>query len=289
MEHINHEKIRSPLRYPGGKSRAVAKILPLIPESFAEYREPFLGGASVFTAVRQKHPKKIFRVNDLNFDVFSFWKTLQEKPAELTKAVLAIKERCKDGKHLHSILIRSETKGIFGRALRYYILNRISYSGIVDSGGYSAESFEKRFTLSKIKNIAPISALLKNVKITNESYERLLFREGKDVFIFLDPPYWTQRKSPLYGKSGNLNKFFDHEQFAENVKKCKHKWLITCDDSDFIRELFSFAHVYPWEMKYNGMHKKKAVNGKELFITNIKLDFQQSSNAKTEKIVTETI
>jgi hypothetical protein len=35
-----------------------------------------------------------------------------------------------------------------------------------------------------------------------------------------------------------------------------------------MRNLFSFTpYVKNWEMKYNGMHKKKAIEGKELFIT----------------------
>lgn len=37
--------IKSPLRYPGGKSKAIKFIAPLIPK-FKEYREPFLGGGS---------------------------------------------------------------------------------------------------------------------------------------------------------------------------------------------------------------------------------------------------
>jgi DNA adenine methylase len=36
--------IKSPLRYPGGKSRAVQRLLTLVPEMFDEYREPFVGG-----------------------------------------------------------------------------------------------------------------------------------------------------------------------------------------------------------------------------------------------------
>ena len=44
--------IKSPLRYPGGKSRAVKFIAPLIPE-FDEYREPFIGGGSVFIYLKQ--------------------------------------------------------------------------------------------------------------------------------------------------------------------------------------------------------------------------------------------
>jgi DNA adenine methylase len=68
-----------------------------------------------------------------------------------------------------------------------------------------------------------------------------------------------------------MNKFFDHKLFADNLKNCKHKWLITCDDTEYIRGLFSFArNIEPWEMKHNGMNKKQAINRKELFITNYK-------------------
>jgi DNA adenine methylase len=261
--------ITSPLRYPGGKARALKKILRLIPEDFAEYREPFLGGASVFIALKQKYPEVPCRINDYNRNVYCFWKTLQKNPIALIDAITNIKKICKDGRSLYSRLATSDPSGVFGRALRFYILNRITYSGIADSGGYSSQSFEGRFTSSKIEALLPLSKLVKKVKITNESYEQLLFEKGKNIFIFLDPPYWKTRSSPLYGKNGDLNKFFDHKQFAENVRKCKHKWLITCDDSDRMRYLFSFArHIYPWKMKYNGLHKKKAIEGKELFIMN---------------------
>ena len=49
--------IKSPLRYPGGKSRAIKQILPIVP-SFDEYREPMVGGGSVFFALFQKYPNK---------------------------------------------------------------------------------------------------------------------------------------------------------------------------------------------------------------------------------------
>lgn len=155
-----------------------------------------------------------------------------------------------------------------GRAVRYHVLNRISYSGTVDCGGYSQEEFEKRFTLSKIYQLDGLSNLLTNVEITNDPYDALLFKPGKNVFIFLDPPYWNARKSPLYGFNGYLNRFFDHEIFAKKIRRCSHKWLMTCDDSKVIRDLFSFANIYPWELKYNGLNKRSAIMGKELFITN---------------------
>lgn len=258
--------ITSPLRYPGGKARALRKILPLIPKGFSEYREPFLGGGSVFIAFKQQNPDTVCRINDLNRDVYCFWSTMKNNPNELTDAITHIRKSCKDGKSLYAKLARAKTSGVFARGLRFYILNRITYSGTVDSGGYSSESFEKRFTTSKIETLRPLANLLKNVEITNETYECLLFKKGKNVFVFLDPPYWKARKSQLYGKNGDLNKFFDHKKFAESVRKCEHKWLITCDDSILIKNLFSFAHIYRWEMRY-GMNKKQ-IKGKELFITN---------------------
>lgn len=51
--------IKSPLRYPGGKSRAIELISTLVPE-FQEFREPFVGGGSVFIYLKQKYPNKKF-------------------------------------------------------------------------------------------------------------------------------------------------------------------------------------------------------------------------------------
>ncbi len=263
--------VTTPLRYPGGKARALRKILPLIPQQFSEYREPFVGGGSVFISVKKMHPDIDFKINDLNPEVYAFWKTMKENSGPLIKSITQIKSKSIDGRVLHCKLSKGRASGTFGRALRFYVLNRITYSGISDCGGYSAESFSKRFTTSKIQSLSEVASLLENVTVTNNSYETLLSNEGKKVFIFLDPPYWRQRKVSLYGKKGDLNRFFDHAAFAKEVRKCKHTWLITCDDSEFMRDLFSFANIYPWDLKYNGFHKKNAINGKELFISNYKI------------------
>ena len=54
------------------------------------------------------------------------------------------------------------------------------------------------------------------------------------------------------------------------MRNCKHKWLITYDDSEYIRELFSFANIIPWDLTY-GMRNITVGSdqkGKELFISN---------------------
>ena len=57
VEKMIIPKTKSPLRYPGGKSKALKQILPIIP-SFKEFREPMVGGGSVFFALKQLNPKQ---------------------------------------------------------------------------------------------------------------------------------------------------------------------------------------------------------------------------------------
>ena len=78
--------IRSPLRYPGGKSRAVEKISALIPP-FDEFREPFVGGGSIFIYLKQKFPHKKFWINDKYAELATFWRGLQNDSEKVIKQI----------------------------------------------------------------------------------------------------------------------------------------------------------------------------------------------------------
>ena len=264
-------RISSPLRYPGGKQRALERMIALVPIHFSEYREPFLGGGSMFIALKQRFPKAKFRLGDLNRDLCSFWITLRDNPRELIEEVKKAKNSHMNGNELYQRLAKpTEPTNTFQQAVRFFILNRITYSGTIDSGGYSAEAFEKRFTPSSIAKLEPLSNLLHDVEIINESYEKLLLELGCNVFIYMDPPYWRSRRSKLYGKNGDLHVFFDHKQFAEDVLRCNHKWLMTCDDSEMMRDLFRFGNFLSWKSPYGmtNVNGRKTNIGKELFVAN---------------------
>lgn len=265
--------IKNVLRYPGGKSKALDLIIPKIPNNIQEFREPMAGGGSVSLAIKQLYPHVNIWINDLNYDLICFWKTLRDNPSELIDEIMRIKLTTTDGKKLF-LELSNQTDGTeFERAVRFFILNRISFSGTVDSGGYSQHAFERRFTISAIEKLWEVSTIIKDFKITHGDYEPLLFENGEKVFIFLDPPYYSTTKSKLYGKKGTLHTTFDHERFAQNVQKCPHLWLITYDDCSEVRQIFSFAHIYPWELQYGMTNYKqpKARKGKELFISNYPL------------------
>jgi DNA adenine methylase len=57
------------------------------------------------------------------------------------------------------------------------------------------------------------------------------------------------------------------------MKKCRHSWLITYDDSPEIRQNFQFACIHRWELQYgmNNYRQGRAEKGAELFISNYQL------------------
>ncbi len=262
--------IKSPLRYPGGKSRAVKLISTLIPD-FDEFREPFLGGGSVFVYAKQQFPNKKFWVNDLYFELYKFWKTAQKDVDALAGKIYEWRNQFPVGKALFQFLnlnlARFDDLEI---AAAFFVYNRITFSGTSLSGGFSEAAFAGRFTESSIRWLKDFAALPDGVKITNFDYEELIKRDGENVFIFLDPPYYSAKRSALYGRNGHLHKSFDHEKFADVMKNCRHKWLITYNDSEYVRDLFSFAKITVRETVYGMRNVTENSNqkGTELFISN---------------------
>jgi DNA adenine methylase len=280
--------LKSPLRYPGGKSRAVQRMKNLLPEEFDEYREPFVGGGSFFIYLRQKRPGLKIWINDLNPELYCFWKHAQMDSQRLADELSVLKRERKNGQELFDELLGINVSSLteFERAVRFFVLNRITFSGVVESGGYSKLAFEARFTDSAIERVSKLSPLLEEIKITQLDYRQLLLDGDQSVFTFLDPPYFKATRSRLYGRNGVLHTSFEHDGFAREMKKCKHSWLITYDDSPEIRANFSFADIYEWELQYgmNNYKQGKAEKGSELFITNYQLpplaQDKQSRNIK---------
>lgn len=286
----NKRPIKSPLRYPGGKSKAVKRILSLIPE-YDEYREPMVGGGSVFFALKQKCPEKKYWINDKNKDLYLFWKFCKEQPNELVAEIRRMKDMFHHrgrGKRLFRYLIVNKDKFTeLQIAARFFILNRISFSGLVESGGYSQMAFDLRFTESSIERMKKASEVLQGVTITNMDYKELVNRAGVNTFLFLDPPYMSNAEAKLYGERGRLHAHFRHRRFAANMEKCKHKYLITYDDCSGVQKLYTFANaielkIQGWKLQYgtnNGKENKEdktATIGKELFIFNYEVKADKS-------------
>ena len=272
--------IKTPLRYPGGKSRLAELLVDLMPE-FGEYREPFLGGGSVFLTAKQKRPDAKYWVNDLYYDLYCFWKqcgvdidTLVREIRETREVWTVGANADLGGKYFHEKMVADiqayGPEEILDKAIAFFCINRITFSGTSLSGGYSQESFDKRFTPSSIDRLEKIGPLMKDVKITDLDYAELLRAPGDDVLIFLDPPYYSATRSALYGKNGELHKGFDHIRLADELQNCPHKWMMTYDNCPYIQNLYGRFNIIDHEFAYGMRNAVKGNDmvGKEVLITN---------------------
>ncbi|MCX8164466.1 MAG: DNA adenine methylase, partial [Aquificaceae bacterium] len=115
-----------------------------------------------------------------------------------------------------------------------------------------------------------VSKVLQRIELYHGDYEHLLKLPGDEVFIFLDPPYYSATASKLYGRKGSLHTGFDHERFASLVKECPNKLMTTYDNSQYIRNLDEGFYMVEWRLKYGMTNygRNYLREGDELLIAN---------------------
>lgn len=179
---------------------------------------------------------------------------------------------------------------LFERAARTYLVNKISFSAMGDSGSLSKDRFFD-FTINQIERVYQASKLLQRIDLHNTSFENTMavaHDNPENTFIFLDPPYFTQEGSGLYGRNGDTHKGFPHQKFAEYTKSMPCKWFITYDDSVAVRRLFlgktalggrcyMTPFTIPGGYTMAGKVSEDALAGEELFITNY--DIKQEADS----------
>jgi DNA adenine methylase len=264
---------RSPLRYPGGKQKAIEQIAKMLPMSAAEFREPMVGGGSVFFHAKSIEFAQSYWINDKFKELVSFWRAVKDPSTceKLANDLEKLRSRFKSADQIKEYFLKAREEvpdDEYREAFLFFFFNRVTFSGTTRAGGFSSAASLRRFTASSIERLRPLPEALADVRITNEDFESVIKAPGKDVFIFLDPPYFTATK--LYGRNGSLHAF-QHERLAELLKKSKHRFLITYDDCPEIRTLYCWAQIKPWQLQY-GMSNCNADNiskiGSELFISN---------------------
>ena len=276
MKQLSYKSYKTPLRYPGGKSRAVKTLKLDLPAQFTEFREPFVGGGSVAIHVTKEYPNVDVWVNDKYYNLYNFWTQLRDRGEELHGTISSIKRPLVGNAEKHRELFTTAKEQIdehddFSRAVFFYILNKCSFSGLGESSSFSKMASQSNFSLRGINKLPYYSSLIQNWKITNLDYGELMNApsQGK-CFVFLDPPY--DIKDNLYGPQGKLHSGFDHARFYEEVKKCNHSAMITYNSNPVLRGRFHQFAQKEWDLTYTmrsvGNYNKDQSKRKELLITN---------------------
>jgi DNA adenine methylase len=239
------------LRWQGGKSRLLKEILPLIPKHNC-YCEPFFGGGAVLFA-KDRSPVEV--INDINGNLVALYRNLQyHLPALLNEIEFMFAGR----DNLHDFI---EQPGLteLQRAARFLVVNRTSFGGGMTSFAVSktTDASLKRRTVGDL--LGKAHERLGNVVVENISYERCFKNyDSKESFFFIDPPYQNAPTGTYAGWDETQLKNFRRE-----VSRLKGQWIVTLNDSEFTRQLFSDCTVKPI-VNQNGAVNRRT-NAKQTF------------------------
>ena len=275
--------LKTPLRYPGGKSRACIKMDPYFPnlDNCVEFREPFLGGGSVALHVTKKYPHLKITVNDLYEPLVNFWVTLQTFGTELTDKLRDYKSTHPDPVSAKELFLESKEainkSGLdsIERAAAFYIVNKCSFSGLTESSSFSKQASVSNFSMRGIEKLPGYSDLISHWHINGYSYEHLMTTDMHDgVFMYLDPPY--DIKDNLYGRKGSMHSGFDHDKFAADCDKYDIPMLISYNSDQLVKDRFKDWHnrwnVAEFDLTYTmrsvGEYMREQKTRKELLLFN---------------------
>jgi DNA adenine methylase len=290
----------SPLRYAGGKSKAIGLILENLPKlKENKIISPFFGGGSVELCLSQ-----MLGINVIGYDIFNmlanFWNVLINHKEEFVNELIKFEiteteftynrhvllnywEKIKPSdlnyKTKNKIQLKPEdlTKlddNIITQAVYYYYNMTLSYGpmflGWPSSNEINKDKFNRK--ISKIKELNLI-----NLQVNCGLFQDILEKHSND-FLFLDPPYYLNGDSKMFkGMYPNCNfaihhNSFDHIKLAELLKKHEGGFLMTYNNCSTIRDLYNDCKFeYPeWQYTYGQGETRIGKNRQQATKDNIK-------------------
>lgn len=273
-------KIISPLRLPNGKKRYATKIVSKFPKNTKEIRDINCTAGNISIASRYMFPEAKIWMNSVDSDIINFFKYASYYNFDVKKYIFKwmseykhkdLFDFCKE------VIIKEKSKIIDTHyvkiAAAYFIINRLSYSGTMN-GGYTEYNYENRLTLSSIDRLTSLDNFIQhNWMLTSMYWETLIespssFKD-KDVLIYANTPYFHPSMQ-MYHKSESCGNLFDYEKLANMLAQTQYNFMVTVDDSNYMRSLFGFANCVSESTLRGDNHEKsnKVIEKELLYITN---------------------
>lgn len=238
---------RTPLRWPGGKSRQARMISGMFPYD-VPVMSPFVGGASVELALaRRGHDVRAF---DIDETLVNFWRQALTDPVRLVgmAGATADPEKLTRDQFLDMRDRLPHVENDLERAAWFFILNRSSFSGTTTSGGYSPKAANTRYTPSALKRLGTF-------RPSRFRVDRADFRDAIPRFpkrwLYCDPPYRLGgRADRLYGRDGKHHDGFDHDALAR-LLRLRDRWVLSYNDCDWVRDTYAGCKIATPKWSYS--------------------------------------
>ena len=244
------------IRWAGGKSRLLPRILPHVPDSINDYYEPFLGGGAVFLACAQRVSGRS-HLADLNEHLVAAWVAMRDHRFELRP--LLDWYLANDSKELYYEVRSAAPTSLVDKAARFLYLNGVSWNHLwrenSRTGAMNVPWGDRRFKGIDEATMTEIGNILERTDIVAADFRQVLESATDGDFVYLDPPYLPVFTRPDIEKepTAKFNKYtaktFELPDLVDLAKICAGlscrgvRWVMSNRDTEVVRDLFPDARI----------------------------------------------
>lgn len=247
-------KVKKPkpfLHWVGGKREMIERYPEVIPSTFENYYEPFLGGGAMLFHLQ---PEVAF-LNDSNAELISTYSGIRDSPEEVISLLADIKKRHSKEFYLSvRALDRTDHFSDFTDAeiaARMIFLNQAGFNGIYRVNQKGQFNVPIGSSLNRVINnseaILLTSSFLKNHKFSSVDFEKATVTATSGDFVYLDPPYFpVSAYSDFTRYTKEQFSLDDQERVAEVFKKAAKagaKVLLSNSNVPAIHELYKDYNI----------------------------------------------
>ena len=252
--------------YYAGKFRLSTQLVPML-ASHERYIEVFAGGLSMFF---RKNKAKYSVINDIDSDIVNLYTCVITQLEKLIDTLYWLpKSRAlfNDAKSaVHS------TKDIeipdVARAAQYFYCIRNAFNKI-PYGTFSKTSTWN--TSEIIENLKYSRTFFDNTTIENLDFRKLVvdYKPKKGDMWYLDPPYIiATERGDYYMADFGVEEHEDMRECVDYIDRAGANFMISYDDREVIRDMYSHYNIYEIETQYAGRNEDDVKYFTELVITN---------------------
>ena len=246
---IRNKNLKPFLKWVGGKSQLLNKLLLLVPQEYNTYYEPFVGGGAMLLALQPKQAV----IGDMNSQLINAYLQIRDRPADVIDYIQKFdsepctKEIFCSRREQFNDKIREDKLDVESAALMVWI-NKHCFNGLyrVNSLGIFNVPWNNKTTGSSIsiENLKAVSDYLSKNRVTirNSDFEVTCRDIKKGDFVYFDSPYvpvsqtsnFTSYQSKGFTES-------DHKRLAGFVKeldKAGVKFMLSNNNVPTVKELY---------------------------------------------------
>ena len=267
MDTPQNIKIKPILKWVGGKSQIIDRVLSSFPKQIHNYYEPFLGGGSVLFALLSSDitvDGEIY-ASDFNADLINVYQQVQKNPIQVSTALQQLVEQytalpIKGEIHrTPADLVQAQTSresfyywirqkynqekalDIASSAL-FVFLNKTCFRGMyrVGPSGFNVPyGHYKNPSIFNHQDIQQLSACIQKVHFQHAPFQKALMGSSQADFVYLDPPYAPLDANSFVGYTAKGFPLALHHQLFNLCKELPCKFVMSNACVPLVTDAFS--------------------------------------------------